>query len=96
MAQAKLIDAQEMARLHPHTFFAPSQKELDALKVGLFVKIGTDTAPGERFWAKVTEIHGNTVVGIVDNELIHTGLHGYACYDQIEFKKTNIYNIMEA
>lgn len=85
------IDAQEMARMHPDTFGAPSADELGRIDVGDSVKVCADNV--ERFWVTVTELNGDCLAGIVDNNLICTDQHGLKFGDIVKFKKCNIYSI---
>lgn len=95
-----MLDAQELARLHPKTFEAPSQGDLATLKPGDFVKICVevikeDGAPGrgERFWVRLTKV-GETLTGTIDNELLFTDLHGLVLRDEISFERRHVYNFM--
>jgi hypothetical protein len=94
MKESKLpfIDAQEMRINNIETFEAPNKEELDALKVGVHVKVCTGD---ERFWVKVTGIESDTVKGTVDNNLINIDEHGLDFGDTIVFNKTNIYDIID-
>ena len=86
-------DAQALRLLHPETFDAPSYEDLQKLKNGDVVKVCVE---GERFWTTIKEIHGddaNTIVAIVDNDLVRTHLHGIKYEDEIIFRKNDIYSI---
>ena len=84
----EFINAQEMAKNHPHTFHAPSKKELAGIAEKDIVKISHNQ---ERFWVIVTNIKGNIITGTVDNELINE--HDFSYGNSIQFNKDNIYNI---
>jgi hypothetical protein len=85
-------NAQKMAKLYPDTFIAPSEKDLNGIIGGSTVKV---CIAGERFWVTVTEVWGNVIIGIVDNDLVGTFMHGYRLGSPISFKKENVYNIFE-
>lgn len=89
----ELVDAQEMHRLHPKTFDAPTPDDLLVLKVGDHVKI---CCGSERFWLEVLELTPDDKVGKVDNQLFFTSEHGYVYGDLIEFELRHIYDIMKA
>ncbi len=60
-AQYELTDGQEMHRLHPDTFWAPSDHDLALLTVGDFVKLGFEyDGEGERMWVLVTQLPTET------------------------------------
>lgn len=48
----------------------------------------------ERFWVEVKEVVGDMVVGRVDNDLLHSDIHGYRDNDTIRFKVNEILKIM--
>ena len=64
-----LSNAQDMSRLHPDTFTAPSQEQLNELKVGDVVKICVPD-PGERFWCTINAVDGQIVTAEVCNMLL--------------------------
>jgi len=82
------IDAQKMHKEYPKTFFAPSEKDLEKVTKGSYVKIASG---GERFWVKVESVKGNVVKGTVDNDLLDTKKHGLKHGDTVTFLKKNIY-----
>ncbi len=84
------IDAQEQYKLHPDTFEAPSNKELDKLKKGDTVKVCNGK---ERFWTCILSIKGDKIKATVDNILLDADEFGYDCGDTISFEKRHIYNI---
>ena len=85
----RFINAQIMHVLHPATFQVPSQFELDALKPHDHVKVNHGK---ERFWVLVTQINGERITGVVDNDLINR--HPFECGDTIQFKKCNAYAVI--
>lgn len=89
MNQPTFVDAQEMHRLHPLTFEAPLQDDLDKLKAGEFVKVCC--ANTERFWCIIQTIEGNEITATVDNNLFHSAEHGIHFGDTVKFEKRHIY-----
>ena len=83
----KFVNAKEMNKKYPKTFFIPTDEELDNLKEGDSVKI---CANDERFWVTVVKVNGDDITGTVDNNLIDVDLE-YG--EEIEFKKENVYTI---
>lgn len=61
-----LVDAAQMARVHPDTFSVPDGRSIVALKPGDFVKVCRND---ERFWVELTEVSGGWLVGKVANQL---------------------------
>lgn len=95
-----LIDAQARHAENPRTFDAPSQAELDNLKIGDMVKIGVEFKPtfsqrlnakcsGERFWVKLTGVW-NELIGIVDTEMEFFDVHGIVEGEEIRFERRHI------
>jgi len=90
MKTPELINAQDMAKENPETFYAPSKEELDGVNAKDSVKV---CAGKERFWVTVTKVNGEIVEGVVDNDLVCSDEHGLIYKDNIKFNKNNIYNI---
>ncbi len=86
------VDAQEMGKLHPDSFYAPSKDDLAKIKAGDFVKV---SIAGERFWVKVTKVELPHIIGEVDNQLLNSYQHGYSLGSKIVFKPENVFDIME-
>jgi len=82
------IDAQQMQKDHPDTFEAPTDAELEKLKIGDIVKVCHND---ERFWVVIINIEGDKITANVDNELICN--QPFNNGDNIEFEKKHIYNI---
>lgn len=68
-------DARALHEAAPYTFYIPSEAELGQLKVGDFVKLIFTTEQalpdgfrGERMWVRITEINGDQLKGVLDNE----------------------------
>jgi len=94
-----LSSAQAMAKKHPGKFEVPDPKVLKALGPGDFVKIaakvgGKDNPAGERFWLIVESVKGSDIIGVVDNNLLWTDVHGVAHGDRVKFKRSNVYDPM--
>jgi hypothetical protein len=87
---AEFVDAQEMHKLHPRTFWAPSKAELAKVRDGSIVKVSIG---GERFWVQVRKVKGSKVTGVIDNDLISTNEHGLSYGDKITFEKRHIHDI---
>lgn len=88
----EFVDAQEMAKIHPATFEAPTAEELDKIEEGKFVKVCNNH---ERFWVKVVKIDGDYITGDVSNNLFGGDEYGYDFGDKIEFEKRHVYSILE-
>ena len=89
---ANFVDAQEMSRIHPKTFEAPTADELALIRTGSIVKV---CVPPERFWVIVKEVNGGKIVGEVNNYLTATDEHGLSNEDIIEFEPRHVYSIYE-
>lgn len=93
-------NAQEIAKLYPNTFEAPSKHDLVKLKVKDFVKIcikipkkaeaSNINFESERFWVEITKIEDDYIEGKVSNDLVCLDLK---YQELINFKKENIYSI---
>lgn len=86
-------DAQELQKIYPATFEAPSVEELAAVRPGSLVKICADDV--ERFWVVVTEVAGDKVQGTVDNDLLHSSVHQLKSDDIVSFELRHIYQIFQ-
>ncbi|MEG0869844.1 MAG: hypothetical protein RSD49_04860 [Hafnia sp.] len=97
MKQPALKNAQAFARQYPIQVSAPSQEELDALQVGMCVKVGVgDTFKNsEAFWAEVHEITPTHIVGVIVNELRFTETHGLKALDVIQITRDNVFIITD-
>lgn len=94
-------NAQEMAKLYPDTFEAPSKEDLDKLQIEDFVKVCIKIPQkaqesniifpeSERFWVEITKIEDDYIEGKVSNDLVCLDLK---YQELINFKKENIYSI---
>ncbi|MFZ6727484.1 hypothetical protein ACO0K2_18490 [Undibacterium sp. MH2W] len=86
-------DAQELSKLYPETFEAPSQDELASVREGSLVKICANDV--ERFWVIVKNVDGDKLQGTVDNELSHGEVHHLKCDDVVSFELRHIYQIFQ-
>ena len=86
---SEFLDAQQMKKENPNTFWAPNQKEMDSLQSGQFVKICENR---ERFWVELTGVDGDILVGRVDNDLAFK--HSFKCDDIITFEKKNVMGLI--
>ncbi|PRC93501.1 hypothetical protein [Solimicrobium silvestre] len=84
-------DAQQMHKMYPATFEAPSSDELSEVRVGSLVKICADDI--ERFWVKVTDVKGDRLQGTVDNNLLHSDAHQLKSDDVVSFELRHIYQV---
>jgi hypothetical protein len=83
----KFVDAQEMAKRYPAFFEAPSNEQLDSLKIGDIVKVCHNE---ERFWTIIKSIgDDNKITAIVDNDLVCN--QPFKCGDEIQFMKCHIF-----
>ena len=89
--ETTFIDAQQMHRNNPRTFAVPSDKELDGIKVGDYVKVAVE---GERFWVLVEGILNDTYTGKVWNDMVLTKEHGLRFKDKVTFERRHIYSIL--
>lgn len=91
----EFVDAQEMARNHPDTFYAPNlDEEIPNLRVGKWIKVSTGN---ERFWCQITEINHaeGTVFCRVDKHLVCSEEHGLYYNDIISVTPNMFYDIAE-
>ena len=89
----RFTNAQEMHRLHPETFDAPSEADLAAIALGDSVKVATG---GERFWVTVTDAGEAELTGTVVNDLVCTAEHGLRYRDVIRFPRECVYTVWPA
>ena len=89
----EFTDASMMARKHPDTFERPGEDELEALHPGDFVKVCT---ADERFWVKLTNVAGENLEGVVDNDLICTDDHGLKLGDVVLIEVDHVYSVLTA
>ena len=88
--KCEFVDASAMARKSPATFERPNEGELEALVPGDLVKV---CAQSERFWVKLIKVDGDSLEGVVDNDLLRTEDHGLDFGHEIEIKLDHVYAI---
>ena len=65
------------------------------IRAGHFVKIRRDAGEGgESFWLMVERVNGDTISGVVNNNLVLTKHHGLRCGDRVEFERSQIIDWM--
>jgi len=98
-------DAQEMNRLYPETFQAPSKEDLSAITINSSVKVcarvpqhiqaqraaaNLQQIVSERFWVRVIAMDGDKITAVVDNITQHIELNAG---DEISFEQRHVYQI---
>lgn len=91
MDEIEFVNAQEMAKAFPDTFYCPNYSEMKDLSKGDYVKISTGN---ERFWVKILEIDGDKITGKVDNILYNYLQHGLVFGDVVSFEKKHIHSLL--
>ena len=86
------IDAQEMARLYPDTFNAPSTEDISEIKNGDHVKVCNGQ---ERFWILVSnnDIVTQRITGQVDN-ILFDATEGLGLGDPVTVEYRHVYNLL--
>lgn len=90
-----LVDSEELAKEHKYTYYKPSRKITNQLKIGNLVKLNfqfestNDEDPlGERMWVIITEINQDKFKGTLDNNPFYLSELYYQ--DVIEFEHKHI------
>ena len=83
-----LVNAQEMQKIYPGKFEAPSQEDLSKLKTGDFVKLCFEDK--ERMWVKILLVSDDTITGILDSNPTMVNLKAG---DKVKFKREHVYEI---
>jgi death-on-curing protein len=92
-----LVDGKKRNQEHPDTFEIPSQKEIHALTVGSFIKLGfevdetKESATSERMWVEITAIDNNEFTGRLRND--PATIRGLKYDDAISFKDLHILTV---
>jgi hypothetical protein len=92
--QPLLTDAQELKRLNPGRFSAPTADDIAAIAPGMFVKVCNHA---ERFWAIVEKVDradqpfDTVITARVDNHLLTSAPYRYG--DNLVFHGKNVYDI---
>jgi hypothetical protein len=78
----RMIDAKEMAELHPSTFEVPSEDSLSRVKYGDFIKVAFEDADGigERIWLCVVGEFRGHWIGALANKPALVNLSSSECY----------------
>lgn len=90
-----LIDAEEMNRQHPTTFFAPEPHEIEGIQEGSLVKLAFryERIFTERMWVTVTKVDGNHFTGVLDNKPYD--IPNLSLGDKVTFEVRHIYEVWE-
>ena len=94
------INAQQMHKENPESFYAPDETELENLNPNDFVKIGVRifdkecSCDCERFWLEVIRIEDGVIHARVDNQLVFTEYHNVACHDELIVSPHHVMNIL--
>ena len=96
MNKPHLVNAVQYSELHPNFELLPhaeraSSRVGDVAKVCLYFE-GHSEYQGERFWVLIQTSHEGIYTGTVDNNLVHTALHGLKHGDQVAFDHRHIYD----
>ena len=95
MKQPNLVNAVQYSELHTE-FEVPAHTDRVSLRPGDVAKIcvrieGEPKLHGERFWVLIATNRDGVYTGTVDNELVHTELHGLKNGDSVAFDYRHIY-----
>lgn len=91
-SNVKFLNAVDMNKQNPDSFFIPSDEEIDEVSIGDFLKV---CACHERFWVKVHNMYAGEFTCIVDNDLVFTEAHGINYKDVVTVKRHNIMGILQ-
>lgn len=80
------VDAQEMHKENPDTFWVPT--DLHKIRKRHYVKISNGK---ERFWVKVLEVNGREVIGIICDMLICGS--EYNMDDYVKFELRHVHDL---
>src|SRR5215510_4632627 len=101
----ELRSAEESHRMNPDTFWIPAQSDRENLRRGqaarLIFDIETDDSGniavgGERMWVIVAEKHGDTYIGILDNQpaTVEPADTVYLCFGaEVPFRAEHVIDI---
>jgi hypothetical protein len=91
----RLVDSEELAKQYKYTYYKPSRKITNQLKVGNLAKLNfqfestnNEDPSGERMWVIITEVNQNTFKGTLDNNPFYLSELYYQ--DEIEFEHKHI------
>lgn len=90
----EFVDAQQMGKEHPDTFYTLTSDELSKISPGDHVKVCLENhkQDGERFWVLVSSVVGESIEGTVVNRLLGANLFGVDYNDTVRFQKRHIYD----
>lgn len=84
-----LVNAEEMSRAHPESFWIPRARS--KVKKGDSVKV---CSGGERFWTLVESFVDGVITATVDNHLICPENRSLKAGVRIQFGPCNVYQVM--
>lgn len=93
-----LIDSAQRLKDHPDSWAHPNREELERIETGYFIKVGV-THPersGERFWGRVKDRSGSDITIQIDQDLLHSSLHGLSDKDILIVQEYNVFGIVDA
>jgi hypothetical protein len=92
--EVEWLDAQAMHKAHPDTFDVPTDEELAVIASGSFIKVcGFGFHGRERFWLEVQAVEGDTITGLVKNDLTELPLFRD---DEVKVDRRHVMNLMTA
>lgn len=83
------VNAEEMARDHPDSFFVPEARH--HIRKGDAVKV---CRGGERFWTIVKSVKGGVITAEVNNVLVFEENEALELGTLIQFAPCNVYQVM--
>lgn len=66
------LDARGMHKRYKETFKVPKWSDINNLEAGDYIKASVNSEP---FWIKVTFVSDSIITGVIDNDLLQTGLN---------------------
>ncbi len=84
-----LVNAEEMNRDHPESFFIPKARH--KIKKGDSVKV---CCGPERFWTLVVDVTGEVITATVDNYLVCPENRKLKVGTKIQFAPCNVYQVV--
>jgi len=90
MISHDFVNAKGLSMESPDTFEVPSDKELNEISKGMFVKVCHNQ---ERFWVEIKSIRRDgSILGRVDNNLLCD--HDFDLNSLVEFERSNIFSLI--
>jgi len=92
-----LIDSEQRAKESPATWAHTPAEQLDLIRVGYFVKVGVahPKMTGERFWGEVKNLTDNGMEIAVQQDMVHTALHGLSDKDTLMVQRRHVFGICD-